>query len=175
MAEQFGFDQVFGNGRAVELNKRKIRAGAILMNPTGVSGFARTGWSVNQEGRKVDRETPVCLENLFQLAQILCKRTFEEKVLAFPLVAFLFVLADPGIFSSLVGVREHEGQFVEVKGFGGNRPLRVGVLPPPIELRLHPSGGRSGWNRGPMFGGEGPSFRHRAGSGLRGRPRKTGR
>ena len=73
MAEQFGLDQVFGNGRAIELNERKFRAGAILMHPTGVSGFARTGWPVNQKGRKVDRETPVYLENLFQLAQILCK------------------------------------------------------------------------------------------------------
>ena len=50
VAEQFGFHQIFGQGRAVDLNERRVAAGRGVVDGTCQQAFARTAFAAQQHG-----------------------------------------------------------------------------------------------------------------------------
>ena len=66
MAEQLGLDEVVGNGGAIYLYTRAVRAGAVFMNPAGIGRFSRSRGTFDQDWREVACQAVVGLEYFFE-------------------------------------------------------------------------------------------------------------
>ena len=53
--EEFRLDEVFVDCRAVDRDEGPIRAGAVLVDPTGIGRFAGAGRSIDKQGGEVAR------------------------------------------------------------------------------------------------------------------------
>ena len=56
VSEEFGLDQRFGNGRAVDRDEAVILAGTVVMQGGGDEFFTRSGLTANQDGGVDARE-----------------------------------------------------------------------------------------------------------------------
>jgi hypothetical protein len=58
MAEQLGFDQLRGNGAAVDRNHRPVASGARLVDGAGKQLLAGAGFTLDQDGDRPERDAP---------------------------------------------------------------------------------------------------------------------